>query len=220
MPLYGTGQGFQAYAGIRAEDAKTNLVNIQAKVAQTELQQKQQMMQLISRQGLAPVGPGGTPVPASPDQLLDRTRSVAGIALATGNFKEGLEAARTAEQMAKDKSMQAAARSRKEYTDFQEQQKELQEIDGLLAGVHDQASFQAAKMTYMAEHPGIQVPPQFAYYNPQMVEAIRVGTTQGLAKLRQEANDKAKAQTAIDRADAISSRRFRDNLAAKREQRE
>lgn len=220
MPLYGTGQGFEAYANIQGQDARTRLTNIQANLGQMELQQKQQMMQLLSRRGLPPIDSGGQPTPASPDQLLEKTRDIANAAFATGNFKEGLEASRTAEQMARDKATQDAARSRKDYTDFQIQEKELQEIDGLLAGVHDQNSFNAAKMTYMAAHPGIQVPPQFAYYNPQMVEAIRFGTKQGLDKLRQEANTRAREAAVADKVDAAHSREFRDSLAAAREARE
>ncbi len=61
-----------------------------------------------------------------------------------------------------------------------------EDLGDFLANSTDQTSFDAAKMAYLASHPGATVPPPLQTYDPNVIDAFRYATKAGQAGLREE----------------------------------
>ena len=214
--MYGSPLGFQEFdKGQQAALVNTALArlhNSNAAAAEGNTARQAEMMALLAQPEPAPQGvrdPSfvGPQMPGSPEGMLvqlgrgrtaletatEKLGADANKLLRAGFIKEGEAAAKAVSEIALKGQQLLTSKSQAAFRDNQVLHANMKELNGLMSGVTDAASFDKAKLIYMSRHPEDPIPPEMERYDPRLVEAILNGTSDGMKRIelsmREEEND-------------------------------
>lgn len=130
------------------------------------------------------LGPDGEPLPVA-----DRLEAMSHRLLSAGYVKDAGDLAGKAStiRLNDQRAMSSAVLARTRLAD--QAAKAHEDLYNFMAASTDPASFNQAKLLYMAQHPEEEIPPELQQYNPQAIEVLRKTTKTGMeeAKRRAEA---------------------------------
>lgn len=196
--------------------ALTRLATAEASGMEEKQKQDQVLRQLMSGQGAPKTGPNGEAPVTDPATLIQQIEGRAQTLINAGFMKEGTELAGKASTMRQHASSITSNENRAATAKLEAKHKMLTEVNQLISGVTNEAQFEAAKATWMANHPESAPPATLRAYSPEMIQAVRNGTAEGLKRLDVEMRNQRLAQQEKAAKDMQESRKFQEGIAGAR----
>jgi hypothetical protein len=219
--FFGTTEGFRQFDLDQAQLANLGATarwhNAQADLEEGKAKEQQQQAAVLAR-----MAQEQEPIRAGQEiDALDQTTELLArqsLALARAGLPNAAEAtAKTSAELRLKKQQTKTSADQGAYRQSQVKEAQLNRLDGILAGVVDEASFNRAKMTAMSEYPDLKLPRQFDNYNPALVEQMKRSTKAGLDKIKSEREAADSLNRELDTESKIKFRTERTTALKERE---
>ena len=226
----GIAQGMMDFATLQQTEAQTAdtrarlpLIQAQTQEAQGNVQKQQLELQMMQRQAAMLQRVGAGQASGEPQDPAARLMGLSQQYMDAGLVEQG---AKLADQASEIRAHQMAATHSQALVENEKASradKDLNQLEGLLASANDPASWNAAKVMWLQQHPGEQSPWVNLPFTEENRNLVLRGTQQGrevLAKDTQERSEKAledlrKAQES-NLADEARHRKEMERIAAAR----
>lgn len=177
--LFGTAVGFRQY-----DEDQAHLAQLAAgtRLATAHAQKYEEDAALAKKQSeiLSQVASG---MPVEEKDVANVLEAQAMALARAGMGKQADDLAKGAAEIRLKRQQTLTSGAQGDYRKMQVQRDILNEIDSLVSGVKDQASFDTAKMIFMGRHPGAPLPQELNTYDPAMIERLSQTTKTGLKQL-------------------------------------
>jgi hypothetical protein len=187
--LFGFAAGSRLYdedqADLALRAAHTRLYNAQAGAAEDKAAQGKQAQALLARLGSGQ-DPSFMGPPEVPDTVSILNKQAQALA-AAGLPNEAAKVAKGAADITLKGQQEETSAARKRYLEAQVAKQTLSEVNALASGITDEASFNRARMNFMANHPEARaLPPVFQRYDQAAVDQLVASTAEGLKRIEVE----------------------------------